>query len=158
MFRIGKYGADAMSMISRTSQYALRAMTILATREDRISVMELARVIGAPKDYLARIVMALASAGIIDARRGPKGGIRLGRKPGDITLMEIITCFDGQVLFEECCLGLPGCGQMGVKCPIHDEWGMIREKIRIWWLYTTLADFSADMTNQCMFERVPDHE
>jgi Rrf2 family protein len=129
-------------------------MSLLAAQENnRITVKQLAQTVGAPQPYLARIIMTLADTGMVDARRGPGGGLKLGRDPKDISLMEIVTCFDGGSLFDECALGLPGCKESSEKCPVHDEWGQIREKIRMWWQMTTLADFTPEETTHCMKER-----
>ena len=146
-----------MSLISRTAQYALRAMTLLAAQDERMTVKQLAQSVGAPQPYLARIIMTLADTGMVDARRGPGGGLRLGRDSADISLMEIVTCFDGDALFEECALGLPNCSNSDHKCPVHDDWGMIREQIREWWERTSLADFESEHTNLCLAERVQSH-
>lgn len=146
-----------MSMISRTAQYALRAMTLLAANEGRMTVKQLAQSVGAPQPYLARIIMTLADTGMVDARRGPGGGLRLGKEPEKISLYDIVTCFDGHTLFSECALGLPGCKESSKKCPVHGNWGEIREKIRMWWMNTTLADFSPEGTTECMVERVQAH-
>lgn len=143
-----------MSLISRTAQYALRAMTLLAAQEGRITVKQLALAVGAPQPYLARIIMTLADVGLIDARRGPGGGLKLGRQASDISLHEVITCFDGDALFDECCLGLPGCCDCKEKCPTHDEWSKIREKISDWWKNTSLVDIEPEQTAQCMLDRI----
>lgn len=121
-----------------------------------MTVKDLAKAVGAPQPYLARIIMILADTGMIDARRGPGGGLRLGRDPGQITLMEIISCFDGPELFNECALGLPGCQTSEAKCPVHDQWNRIREEIRAWWQDTSLSDFSPHMVAHCMELRVPE--
>lgn len=146
-----------MSLISRTAQYALRAMSLLAANEGRMTVKQLALAVGAPQPYLARIIMTLADTGMVDARRGPGGGLRLGREPETISVYDIVTCFDGASLFTECALGLPGCSESNQKCPVHSCWGEIREKIRIWWANTSLADFSPESTADCMAERVTAH-
>jgi hypothetical protein len=36
-------------------------------------------------------------------------------------LYEIVVAIDGEDLFRECVLGLPGCGD-ATPCPLHDEW------------------------------------
>ncbi|MCL5270636.1 MAG: Rrf2 family transcriptional regulator [bacterium] len=146
-----------MSLISRTAQYALRAMTLLAAQDGRMTVKQLAQAVGAPQPYLARIIMNLADEGMIDARRGPGGGLKLGRDPFDINLMDIVQCFDGNSLFEECCLGLPGCSDSLEKCPVHETWGQLRQQIATWWRETSLADLSPEMTCKCMAERVQMH-
>jgi Rrf2 family transcriptional regulator, iron-sulfur cluster assembly transcription factor len=142
-----------MSLISRTAQYALRAMAVLASHQDRLTVRQLAETVGAPPPYLARIVMLLANEGLVTARRGPGGGLRLGRPSDEISLMNIVACFDGPALFEECALGLPGCADSANKCPVHDDWGGIRDQIQQWWHKTTLADFDSTDLSHCMSER-----
>ena len=145
-----------MSLISKTSQYAIRALTLLAAHdEDRMTVRDLAMAVGAPPPYLARIIMTLADAGLVDARRGPGGGLCLGREATEITLMEIMTCFDGHLLFEECALGLPGCSNSTHKCSVHDQWEGIRAQIMDWWNNTTLADCDSKDLTRCLAERVP---
>ena len=79
---------------------------------------------------------------------GQAGGLKLGRDPSTVTLVDIITCFDGHTLFTDCCLGLPGCGESKHKCPVHDQWGAVRQQIKEWWTNTTLADFSAQDTGR----------
>ena len=143
-----------MSLISRTAQYALRSMTLLAMQDERLVVRDLAKRVGAPQPYLSRIIMLLADKGFVDARRGPGGGLRLARSPEDIRLIEIILLFDGSHLFEDCALGLPGCQDGQYKCPVHDEWGKIRERIKQWWQNTTLSDYCSENTLICMHERV----
>ncbi|HOE97619.1 MAG TPA: Rrf2 family transcriptional regulator [Candidatus Sumerlaeota bacterium] len=143
-----------MSIISRTAQYALRSMTLLAIQHDRVTVKDLAQEVGAPQPYLARIIMLLADKGLVDARRGPGGGLRLARPAEEIRLIDIVSLFDGSKLFEECALGLPGCREGEHPCPIHDQWGCIREQIRTWWHDTTLAQFKPEQTLECMRERV----
>ena len=143
-----------MSLISRTAQYALRAMAVLSSQHDRMTVRQLAETVGAPQPYLARIVMLLANEGLVNARRGPGGGLKLGRASSEITLMNIVSCFDGPTLFEECALGLPGCANSAYKCPVHDQWASIREQIQHWWHKTTLADFNSDEIAECMHDRV----
>lgn len=146
-----------MSLVSRTAQYALRAMSLLAAQDGRMTVKQLALAVGAPQPYLARIIMTLADTGMVDARRGPGGGLQLGRESSKISLMDIVVCFDGNSLFEECCLGLPGCSDSAHKCPVHNEWGGIRERIKTWWMHTSLADFVPEDTTECMNERVTEN-
>ena len=146
-----------MSLVSRTAQYALRAMSLLAGQPGRTTVRQLATQVGAPQPYLARIIMTLADKKLVDARRGPGGGLKLARRPNEITLMEIISCFDGHGLSEECCLGLPACSDRLQKCPIHGKWTQIRLQILDWWKVTTLEDISIPEIADCRREQVESH-
>ncbi len=48
-----------------------------------------------PPAYLNKQMNALGRAGIVSSRSGPRGGYRLGRKPDDISLMDVATAIDG---------------------------------------------------------------
>jgi len=49
-----------------------------------------------PKDYLAKHLQALSRAGIVTTTKGPNGGYKLAKKPGLITLLEIVQAVDGK--------------------------------------------------------------
>ncbi|MBQ0827201.1 Rrf2 family transcriptional regulator [Streptomyces sp. RG38] len=48
-----------------------------------------------PTAYLNKQLNALGRAGIVSSRSGPRGGFRLGRKPQEISLMDVVTAIDG---------------------------------------------------------------
>lgn len=52
-------------------------------------VREIAAETEIPLPYLSKIFQRLAEAGIVESKRGYKGGVRLTRKPGEISLLEI---------------------------------------------------------------------
>ena len=58
-------------MLSATSQYALRAMALLASRHRSAAVLgrEIARETGIPANYLCKILVGLNKAGIVAATR-----------------------------------------------------------------------------------------
>jgi Rrf2 family protein len=79
-----------MNSISQTTGYALEALACIASREvDYASVQDIAECAGIPPSYLAKIVHRLAMAGIINTKRGYRGGIQLARAPREIKLIEI---------------------------------------------------------------------
>jgi Rrf2 family protein len=48
-----------------------------------------------PAAYLAKHLQAMARAGILETARGRKGGYRLARPAGEITLLEVVEAIDG---------------------------------------------------------------
>ena len=52
-------------------------------------VREIAGETDIPLPYLSKIFQRLAEAGIVESKRGYKGGVRLSRGPGEISLLEI---------------------------------------------------------------------
>jgi Rrf2 family protein len=50
---------------------------------------------GLPEPYLAKVLKALTAAGILTAVSGPRGGYRLGRPAGQITVLDIVQATEG---------------------------------------------------------------
>ena len=55
----------------------------------------LATLHGVSESYLLKHLRALAAAGVVEAVPGPRGGYRLAREPGQITLLDIVEAIDG---------------------------------------------------------------
>jgi Rrf2 family transcriptional regulator, cysteine metabolism repressor len=83
--------------VSRKGEYALRAMIDLSLKygEGPVSVAEVSRRGGIPKQFLQQILLQLKQAGLVQSVRGPSGGYGLMRRPDRITLAEILREIDG---------------------------------------------------------------
>lgn len=105
-------------MFSQTTEYALRAMAVLALSPDeRVASGALAERTQAPIDYLSKVLQSLAGAGLIEGRRGVGGGYRVSRPPQDIQLLDIIRAVGTLDPIRECPLGLKSHGAN--LCPLH---------------------------------------
>ena len=71
----------------------------------------------------------MTNEGLLLSHKGPKGGVKFSRDIYDIKLLEIIAAIDGMELFDECALGLEGCG-VYKPCPLHDNWTVHRNKLK----------------------------
>jgi Rrf2 family protein len=113
-------------MISATSEYALRAALVLAREFGKRSMRadEIADHIGAPRNYLAKTLNALAKAGIATSARGPMGGFQLARAPELITVSDVIDCFDEPRYNPYCLMGSKPCDSRN-PCVAHTMWSAI---------------------------------
>lgn len=85
-----------MTSYSQTTGYAIEALACLARhRPASMLVREIAAETEIPLPYLSKIFQRLAEAGIVESKRGYKGGVRLTRKPGEISLLEINAASEG---------------------------------------------------------------
>jgi len=77
-------------------EWALHCCTLLAlVPPDRtLPASRLAEYHGVPPAYLAKHLQALAQAGIVESVPGRKGGYRLTRPAGEVTLLEIVDAVD----------------------------------------------------------------
>ncbi|MSU25352.1 MAG: Rrf2 family transcriptional regulator [Opitutus sp.] len=87
--------------LSVKTVYACRVLAQIARLHgtgELAHVEALARVEAVPPNYLAQILSELRDGGLITSRRGKTGGYALARAPGDISLHEIVTLVEGDVL------------------------------------------------------------
>lgn len=137
-----------MKLLSQGSQYAISAIIALSKQPKgrTISAADLAKPLNCPAAYLSQILSKLKPAGIIKSQRGLKGGVYLGRAPEDISLLEVIDAIDGTDFFENCFLGIKGCGYIE-PCPFHEFWTLERTKIQNWLNGTTFAEVEDAMSD-----------
>src|SRR5215212_2308980 len=85
--------------ISARADYALRACVLLARAEDFASTSEaMAQVEGISQSFLQNILGEMRQAGYVGATRARRGGYRLARPPGQITVADIVRAMDGPLL------------------------------------------------------------
>src|SRR2546430_14984230 len=86
-------------MFSTKAEYGVRVMVELARRagEEPIPLAEIAAHDGLPLAYLEHLVARLRKAGLVDSRRGSRGGYLLARSPVDITMAEIVEALEGAI-------------------------------------------------------------
>jgi len=88
---------------------------------------------GVSESYLLKHLQALASAGILEAVPGPKGGYRLARLPEKITMYDIVAAVEGSEPAFRCteirrrgpCPGPPG----GYATPCAINRAMLRAEV-----------------------------
>lgn len=129
--------------LSSSSSYAVLALSSLSGAGDSwILARDLAAAIEAPLPYLSKILHGLAGSGIVEAKRGYRGGFRLLRRADQLTVGEIVIAVEGSDFLEGCLLGKADCSDRRA-CPAHAFWGMERERIRSQLQRMTLAEVAA---------------
>jgi Rrf2 family iron-sulfur cluster assembly transcriptional regulator len=128
-------------MLSSTSDYALRAILVLAQATDGrpLRAEEIARATGSPANYLAKTLNALAKAGLVTSARGPFGGFTLAVPAGELSLARIVDCFDEARPQTRCLLGSVPCDPRH-PCAAHHRWTAVKNARRAALAETTVAD------------------
>lgn len=81
---------------STKSTYGLRAMVILAKNYNQtMSLPSISNSENISLSYLEGIFAKLKKKGLIEAEKGVSGGYRLGRKPVEISVYDIIQAVEG---------------------------------------------------------------
>lgn len=129
--------------LSRTTSYAIQALSCLATPEcERSMIGKVATCARVPAPYLAKIMKRLKDVGIVISKRGFKGGIWLSRPPEKITLLEIMNAVDGPDYLDGCLLGHAYCTDERA-CSTRAFWKVTRARICRELSAHTLADVVA---------------
>ncbi len=89
-------------LIARSTDYAVRALKYLAEKREETSAAELTRVLSIPWPFMRKIMQSLGKKGLVSSRKGPGGGFRILKSPGEIKLTELINIFQGPVCLNEC--------------------------------------------------------
>jgi Rrf2 family protein len=91
-------------MFSTKAEYGVRVMVDLARRggDDPVPLAEIAEHEGLPLAYLEHLVARLRRAGLVDSRRGARGGYMLARPPTQITMAEVVEALEGSIAPIEC--------------------------------------------------------
>lgn len=120
---------------------SLAYLTINGKDGGYVPISQVAADLSIPYHFLKKILAQLAQEGILISQRSAKGGVALGRDPKAITLYDVITYMDGSTLFNECILGLPGCGN-AKPCPLHTAWAVERKRLQLLFSSTNLHDLA----------------
>ncbi len=133
-------------LLSKSCEYGLRAALYLASLEQSgyVSIRKISYELDLSFHFLTKILQKLTQAGLLASLRGPNGGVLLARPAGRITLLDLVLAIDGPALFQECILGLPGCGSQE-PCPLHQAWATERERLHMLFEAHTLADLARDV-------------
>ena len=136
-------------MFSTKAEYGVRVMVELAKHagEEPVPLAEIAAKDGLPLAYLEHLVARLRKAGLVDSRRGSRGGYMLARSAVEITMAEIVEALEGSIAPIECITeGADGsivCSREtdpGHVCPTKLLWTQVRLAVVQTLQDTTLAD------------------
>ncbi|MEM9368065.1 MAG: Rrf2 family transcriptional regulator [Planctomycetota bacterium] len=106
-------------MLSKTAEYALRAVACMGSREGvPVSADVLAQQTRVPRRYLTRVLQDLAANGLVTSRPGPGGGYELTQASDEISILDVINTVDPIERITKCPLGLESHHKL---CPLHAE-------------------------------------
>ena len=129
-----------MLSLSRTAGYAILALSCFDDAAERwVLLKDILGKVDVPGPYLAKILHALAKAGVVHAKRGYRGGFKLTRPAGQVSIAEIAGAVEGQNWLGRCMLGFAQCSD-DRACPAHTFCVGERVKLRSFLEELTLRD------------------
>ncbi|MGH2907644.1 MAG: RrF2 family transcriptional regulator [Solirubrobacterales bacterium] len=144
-------------MFSTRAEYGVRVMVALANEQAKdpkgtypASLAQIAEDNGLPFAYLEHLAARLKKAGLIESRRGPRGGYLLAQKAGEISMAQIVEALEGQIAPIECISssgeGDVTCtreGEVNEICPTKILWTRVQGSIVRSLTEMTLGDLAA---------------
>jgi Rrf2 family cysteine metabolism transcriptional repressor len=114
--------------MSTRGRFGLRALLYLAENGENtpVSVSMLAREMAVSPDYLMQLFVKLRRAGLVKSVRGPRGGFRLSRPAGRITVGDVVRAVEGPIGVAPCvapesCYGGRSRRALQRLCPRRDR-------------------------------------
>lgn len=120
-------------MITRETDYSMRLVLALAGRHRRgqttVSSADVATEMDIPYRFLRKLVKRLVSEGILESRRGKKGGVALVGDPSKITLFDLVKATGPRGVEMSPCVSHPEtCSRSGL-CRLMREFQSIQDKV-----------------------------
>jgi Rrf2 family protein len=97
--------------LTQGTEYAIRSAVFLSRLAPGKTsfVREMSKRLRIPETFLAKLLTALAHAGIVESLRGAGGGYRLAGKPERIRLLSVIEAVEGPLALTRCLKAVPTC-------------------------------------------------
>lgn len=85
-----------------TTDYAIRTVLYLATKNEVITSGEISQAMGIPQKYLIKLLGELRQHKLVRVHMGVKGGYTLNKSPQDISLFDIVEITESTVKINRC--------------------------------------------------------
>jgi FeS assembly SUF system regulator len=95
---------------------------------------------GVPEPTVAKVLKALAGAGMVTSQRGARGGYRLTKPLEDVSIADVIAAIDGPIALTACVDGHQGVCEVQSLCAMKGRWDLVNDAIHTALSGITLAD------------------
>ncbi len=112
-----------MIQVTKAGEYGIRAMGYLVNhgRDSKISIADISQARHIPEPYLRKLLKPLIQKQIVVSIRGVAGGVKLGRNPNEISLLEVVEALEGPIALNSC-LGRDTSCEYIETCGMHSVW------------------------------------
>lgn len=130
-------------MISKTGIHATLALAFLSKLEtdDFAGASQIAAEVGAPPNYLGKLLKQLAEEGLVISQKGFGGGFKLAKPADKISIYDVLEPIEKVSKWNGCFLGRARCSEKS-PCPVHTRWSKIRKDYLSFLKETTIAEIA----------------
>lgn len=115
-----------MKLITRNTDYALRAICYIAKQKKMVAVSELVKALQMPRPFMRKILQQLSAKGVLLSFKGQAGGFKLKVPPGQIYAHQVMEIFQGPLDADGCFLQKNVCPNKG-KCVLRKKLNAIED-------------------------------
>ena len=136
-----------MLRFTKRADYGLMAIHFIASHGDEgaVSAKRIAEEFHIPPERLAKILQQLAKKKLITSHNGPKGGYVLTRRPGAITVGQVVRALEGPLSVVSCMTEHDDCPQFA-RCNLRGPVQKIQASITHVLDSMTLEELAAEPT------------
>lgn len=138
-----------MIILSKLADYGVIVASELAAEPERqVTAAQLASSTRLPQATVAKVLKALAHAGIVAGARGATGGYRLAQSAEAVSVASVVAAIDGAIGITQCtshsAMAKTGTCERTHFCPTRPHWQRINMAVGTALSAVTLADMVAD--------------
>jgi len=133
-----------MLKLTRIADYGVLLMAkVAASEQPRLTAMDLSTMTHIPSPTVSKVLQTLLAGKLLFSVRGAHGGYALVRSAKDISVADILLCFDHELALTACNTEQTQCEQHD-HCTISHNWqGINRSIVRVL-RHISLTDMMAD--------------
>lgn len=137
----GTWVFNVHMFLSQTAEYALRAMTQMASLggDSSVRAKDLAEQTQIPLTYLSKIMRRLVASGLLLSEKGHGGGFRFSRPLALIRFIDVLSAVGYEVEPNHCAFGFSTCNVVR-PCLLHKSFSELNGSVRAWATKFTLQD------------------
>jgi len=141
--------------LSRLADYGTVVMGYMAGDPAAVhTATGIAAAIGIAPPTVSKLLKLLSRRGLLVSLRGSRGGYRLSRRPGRITVAEVVEAVEGTIALTECSGAMARCS-MEPGCTVRKNWRQINRQLRGVLDGVTVADLARTRTRKGSSGRAP---
>ncbi len=129
--------------LAKKTQYGLQILLQLAVSAKLVQAKDIAAEQNLNEPYVEQLLAALKRSGLVRTARGRRGGYRLARACGRVTLLDVIETFEGPLELTETADATAGNGNVHAQAAMM-VWGSLTGLMR---------ETSADITLETILAR-----
>ncbi len=119
--------------VTAKGEYATKAVLHLALQyPEVVTIQEIARSHRIPLKYLEQILLTLKRGGVLESRRGVRGGYTLARAPEEISVGQVLRVVDGAFSGSSCSENEEARGYVcpeSENCGLKQVWQDVQEAV-----------------------------